>query len=98
VNTILALIISGATVTVFGGLLIRRIRSWRLHRDRRSGRELLMAVALFLASVASALSALFSISLSGDVSLRRTLGGIAWAAFLAAGVVALQETRDEERT
>lgn len=94
-NVALGLFVSLAFIVIFSALLRRRYIRWHQFRDRRSFRELVMSIALFIAAWSASLSALFGIAQIGTLDHRRVLGGIAWAAFLCYGVVALQETGDE---
>lgn len=91
VENILAILVSAILVALAGALVLRRYRTRHAHPDRRSTRELVGAVALLIVALSAALSALFSIAVIGDLAVRRTLAGMAWAALISYFVVQLQD-------
>jgi MFS family permease len=84
------------TVALLGVVFSRRYWQWRRHRDRRSIRELLVAVALLIAGLASLMSILVVVIPLGDIYGRRFFAGLAWGAFSAvAALLALWTPRTD---
>lgn len=83
----------GGVVLLFSIVLIRRIRGYRYHQDRRSFRDLLEGVGLWLVSF-TASAAVASVLWYPDAStLRGLLNAIALGAFLGVGVIMATEER-----
>ena len=84
------------TVALLAIVFNRRYWQWRRHRDRRSIRELLVAVALLIAGFASLMSIVVVVLSLGDVYGRRFFAGLAWGAFSAVAILlALWTPRDD---
>lgn len=81
---------------IYGAVLRAKFGSFQKHqRDPRSRRDLIAAIAFFVAAWAAATSILV-VLLPSDNMVRRVFAGIAWATFAAAGIVWLQEIRQED--
>lgn len=88
-----ALVWPAATAIVYAIAFRHSIGQWRRHRDRRAWTNLIADLSLFIAAGCVVVSSVLIIPQLGDPNLRRTLAGIAFGAFGAAGVVKLVEDR-----
>lgn len=97
VELIVALAFGAGTPVAWSIATFHSYRSWLKHRDTRSIRELLAVFALFLAAVASGISIFTAITQPDNgADFRRLLTGVAFGAFLAAGVVfAIEQSKDD---
>ena len=87
----------GGTVLVYGRVLLIRQQSYRLHRDRRSRRDLLAALGLFLVALCSGLSiAVVVFGRNGD-GMRSFATALALGAFLAVGILMATEKPEKGR-
>jgi hypothetical protein len=86
----------GATVTTWAYVLYRRVHAWRLHHDARSQRELLIALSLFLTSLATLLSFTMVFFGSHGTDLRNLLVALALGAFTGAGIVSATEPEEPD--
>lgn len=89
----LALVIfwGGGTLWFYGQVLAKRLRSWRLHHDKRSKRDLIAGIALFMVALSSSLSILVVLLGAGGTGIRGFFAAISLGAFLAAGIVMASE-------
>lgn len=98
-NPVIAILIvvlwGGGAVALYGDALRQRLTMVREFRDRRSRREFVLGLALFIAALCSALSIASVVFMIGDATLRRALAGMAWGAFMGAGVLFRIEARQE---
>jgi MFS superfamily sulfate permease-like transporter len=84
-----------ATPVVYLLTLTRAARSWRIHRDVRSYRDLLAALTLFVTAIAASIAYWASVFVPAGVGLRAPFVYAALAAFTAAGVILLAMSQDE---
>lgn len=83
------------TVLVYGIVLRKRRRSYRLHHDARAWRDLLEAVALFITALASLLAVTLVLFGPGGQGIRGLFVAMALGAYSAAGLVMASETPSE---
>lgn len=82
-------------VITFSIVVFARWRIWRHHRDRRSFRDLLEGVALWIVAAAAAF-AVASVLWFPDVSsLRGALNALALGAFFGAGIVMASDALEQ---
>jgi hypothetical protein len=91
------LVWGGATMGAYSSVLLYRLRSWRRHRDARSLRELLTAVALWLTAVSSATAIISVLFVAPGTDLRSWLVAVALGAFTGAGLVMASEAHSDVR-
>jgi hypothetical protein len=92
---VMLLIWGGGTVVAYGTVFVHRLRSWHLHRDARSTRELVSAFGLLLTSLGAALA--IGVVLLGPPGsdIRGWFVALALGAFFAAGIVMASETKSD---
>lgn len=84
---LLAFIVWGiGMVLVYGYVMLVRLRSWRLHHDSRSARDLAEAAGLFVVAAASA-AWVFIALFENTAGARGILGSLAAGALLAVGLI-----------
>lgn len=86
----------GGTVLVYARALMKRLRSYRIHHDRRSRRDLMVGFALFLTAMCSALAIAFVLFGQQGTGIRGFFVSISLGAFLAAGWVMAGEDASQE--
>lgn len=79
-----------AAMVVYSGVLGLAIVALREHRDKRSKRELYVAIALYMAAASSLLSVVLALVEAGTL-FRLGFSALALGAFLGAGIVILLE-------
>lgn len=89
------LVWGGGTVFVYGRVLRGRYRSFSLHRDERSRRELMASFALFLTALCSCLAVGFVLFGQAGTGIRAFSTAVALGAFFAAGIVMSSESKAE---
>lgn len=95
-STVLVVAWGLGTLAAYGMTFRLRLRSYRLHRDDRSLRDVLTFGALMIASACTALAfVVIALSIDGP-EIRRLLFGVGWGAFSMAGVLALTATPSED--
>lgn len=77
-------------VVVYGFVLWKRHRTWLLHHDRRSKRDLMEALGLFLVAIASAF-AVFAALFDNTTGLRVFLAALVAGALLGVGLLMATE-------
>lgn len=92
---VMLLVWGGGTVAAYGTVFLHRLRSWHLHRDIRSRRELISAFGLLLTAGCSALATGFVLLGPVGTGIRGWFVAIALGAFLAAGIVMASETKSD---
>ena len=78
-------------VVLFSIVLIRRIRGHRRHHDRRSFRDVLEAVGLWLVSFAASAAVASLVFYPEGATFRGLLNAVALGAFLGVGVIMATE-------
>jgi hypothetical protein len=79
------------TVVVYGIVLRKRRRSYRLHHDARSRRDLISGLALFITSLCSFLAITFVLFGEPGTGIRGLFAATALGAYLGAGIVMASE-------
>jgi len=79
------------TVLVYGFVLIKRRRTWRLHHDIRSSRDLVEASALFGVAVSAAISVFMVLFGEAGTGIRPFLVAMSLGCFTGAGIVMATE-------
>lgn len=95
---VMLLLWGGGTLLAYGKVFANRLGSWRLHRDKRSRRDLVESIGFLLVAGASALS--IALLLFGPVGtgVRGWAAAVALGAYLAVGIFMAQERpREDER-
>lgn len=92
---VMLLVWGGGTVVAYGTVFVHRLRSWHLHRDTRSTRELVSSFGLLLTALGAALA--IGVVLLGPegTGIRGWFVALALGAFFAAGIVMASETKSE---
>ncbi len=85
----------GGTVVAYGRVLYLRRESYRIHRDRRSRRDLMAAFGLFLTAVCSGLSIAFVLFGPAGSGPRGFIISVALGAFLAVGILMATEKAEQ---
>lgn len=80
----------------YGGAVRRQVHNWRQHQDDEARRWLYAAVGFLLVAIAGCASIGASV-LQLPIEVRRVLGGLAWGAFAAAGLLFLAASRVTRR-
>lgn len=83
----------GGVVILFSIVLIRRMRGHHRHHDRRSFRDLLEAVGLWLVSFAASAAVASLVFYPEGTTLRGLLNALALGAFLGVGIIMATEER-----
>jgi hypothetical protein len=87
---------AAASAVVYAIVLWLAVRQLQRHRDRRSRRELYMASALFITSLASLTGVMLALA-DGDRLVRLGTTALALGAYLGAGIVIALEYLRRER-
>jgi Ni/Fe-hydrogenase subunit HybB-like protein len=74
-------------ILVYGVVLLRTRQRWKVRRDKRAQRDLIAAVALFLAALAASLAIFMVLFGPLGVGVRGFFSALALGAFFAAGLV-----------
>lgn len=85
----------GGVVLVFGDVLRIRLRADRVHRDRRTRRDLTSGIALFLTALGSCTATVLIIAGPEGAGLRGFATAMALGAFLGAGWIMRSEAKTE---
>jgi hypothetical protein len=94
-RVVMLLVWGGGTVVAYGTVFVHRLRSWHLHRDARSTRELVSSFGLLLTALSAALA--IGVVLFGEAGsgIRGWFVAIALGGFFAAGIVMASETKSD---
>jgi hypothetical protein len=89
------LVWGGGTVVAYGTVFLHRLRSWHVHRDTRSTRELVSSFGLLLTALSAALA--IGVVLLGPegTGIRGWFVAVALGGFFAAGIVMASETKSD---
>jgi hypothetical protein len=94
-RVLMLLVWGGGTVAAYGLVFVHRLRSWHLHRDTRSTRELVSSLGLLLTSVGAALATGMVLLGPTGTGIRGWFVALALGAFFAAGIVMASETKSD---
>ena len=83
----------GGVLLLFSIVAVRRLRNHRQHRDRRSFRDLLEGIGLWLVSFAASAAVASLVFYPEAASLRGALNAIALGAFVGVGIIMATEER-----
>lgn len=81
----------GGVLLLFSIVLLRRIRGHGVHRDRRSFRDLLEAIGLWLVSFAASAAVASVVFYPDAATLRGALNAVALGAFVGVGIIMATE-------
>jgi hypothetical protein len=92
---VMLLVWGGGTVVAYGTVFLHRLRSWHVHRDTRSRRELIASFGLLLTALSAALA--IGVVLLGPegTGIRGWFVALALGGFFAAGIVMASETKSD---
>lgn len=86
------------TILTWGYVVERARARWQRYRDRRSYREAVWSLLLFIAALSAAVSLLLALLVDSGFdpgqNIRRVVFGVAWGSFCATGIyLAVEEHR-----
>ena len=96
-RVIVLLVWGGGTVAMYGIVFLDRLRSWRAHHDRRSMRELLTSLGLFLTALAAGLSIALVLYSPAGSDLRHFFSAVSLGSFAAVGALMVGDILVERR-
>jgi hypothetical protein len=94
-RVVMLLVWGGGTVVAYGTVFVHRLRSWHLHRDTRSTRELVSSLALLLTALGAALATGMVLLGPEGTGIRGWFVALALGGFFAAGIVMASETKSD---
>jgi hypothetical protein len=89
------LVWGGGTVVAYGTVFLHRLRSYRLHHDTRSRRELITSFSLLLTAASAAFATGMVLLGPTGTGIRGWFVALALGAFFAAGIVMASETKSD---
>jgi hypothetical protein len=88
--TVIVVVLALGAIPLFGAVVVRTVRSYRIHRDSRARREFVVAVLLFITVTSAVIAGVVGRTLPVESPLRLLASGLPWGSIFTAGVVLLQ--------